>query len=194
VRELTEPFSSRLGGTTGLAPYEGKVERHLSDLRGCFLNSDLVEQMLSEGKNPKIYEVYEIPQEPNTGLLSIGATVIYPGKIGDEYYFTKGHFHQKEPRAEIYIGIEGEGRILIQNRSGESTYFQIKPNVLVYIPPQSAHRSINTGSNRLVFLAIYPSDAGHDYKGIEDRGFAKIVVEKDGNPVIEDNPKYIKTS
>ena len=188
--KIDEPYSLRLGSSTGISPYKVKVERRLSDLSGYFLDKMLVQEMLSMGENPVIYEVFELPQPPVSGMLNVGSTVIYPGKIGDEYYFTKGHFHEKESTSEVYIGLEGEGLILIQDRRGEITSLEIGPEVLVYIPPDTAHRSVNTGSHRLVFFAAYPSDAGHDYESIERTGFAKVVVERDGKPVVENNPSF----
>ncbi|MFQ6095026.1 MAG: glucose-6-phosphate isomerase family protein, partial [Candidatus Bathyarchaeia archaeon] len=185
-----EPYSARLGGATGISPYRDKDERRLSDLSGSFRDKRVVEEILSKGEDPVIYEVYEVPQASVAGMLNVGGTVIYPGKIGDEYYLTKGHFHKKESTSEVYIGLEGEGIILVQDRKGQVVSLEIGPNVLVYIPPNTAHRSVNTGSGRLVFLAIYPSDAGHDYESIERTGFAKIVVERDGKPAIEDNPNF----
>ena len=185
-------YSARLDSETGISPYKVKDERRLSDLAEHFKDKKLVDEMLSKGENPLIYQVYEIPQASVAGMLNVGSTIIYPGKIGDEYYFTKGHFHQKESTSEAYVGLEGEGIILIQDRRGELVSLEIKPNILVYIPPDTAHRSVNTGSGRLVFLAVYPSDAGHDYESIERTEFAKIVVEKDGRPVIENNPKHSK--
>ena len=187
-------LTTTIDGARGLKPYKRKLTRRLSDLRGYFLDKGLVEEILSKGEDPIIYEVYEIPQEPTDGLLSIGCTVIYPGKIGDEYYFTKGHFHTKESASEVYIGVEGEGIILMQNKEGETAHSRIEPNVIVYIPPGVAHRTINVGSGKLIFLAVYPSDAGHDYGSIEKLGFAKLVVERDGKPEVVDNPNYVKAS
>jgi len=184
------PYSLRLGGATGISPYKAKVERRLSDLPEYFLDKKLVQEMLSRGENPVIYEVYELPQPAVSGMLNVGSTIIYPGKIGNEYYFTKGHFHRKESTSEVYIGLEGEGVILIQDRRGKVTSLEIRPDVMVYISPNTAHRSVNTGSDRLVFFAAYPSDAGHDYASIERKGFAKVVVERDGKPVVKDNPSY----
>jgi len=183
-----KPFSSKLGGQTGLTFYEKKIEQRLSDIAEYFSDKELVEQMLSRGDDPVIYEVYEVPQQPTEGVLNIGCTIIYPGKIGVEYYFTKGHFHEKKSSSEVYIGMEGEGLILMQDQKGKTMHLEIKPDVLVYIPPGSAHRSINTGTGKLVFLAVYPSDAGHDYGTIRTRGFAKLVIERDGKPVLIDNP------
>lgn len=187
---MIEPFSLVLGGSSGIKPYKVRLERRLSDLRGFFHNRRLVEEKLSRGENPKIYEVYEVPQEPVSGHLSLASTVIFPGKVGDEYYFTKGHFHEKEDASEVYIGLEGEGIILMQNREGEVRHLRIGPNVVLYVPPGFAHRTVNVGSSRLVFLAIYPSDAGHDYGSIAETGFAKLVLEREGRPVIVDNPSY----
>ena len=188
--ESNGPYSLRLDGATGISPYKVKAERRLSDLSGHFKDKMLVQEMLSRGENPVIYEVYELPQPPLSGMLNVGSTIIYPGRIGDEYYFTKGHFHKKESMTEVYIGLEGEGVILMQDRRGRITSLEIGPKVMVYIPPNTAHRSVNTGSDRLVFFAAYPSDAGHDYESIERTGFAKVVVERNGKPVVENNPSF----
>lgn len=187
----SEPYSLILSGADGISSYKVKVERRLSDLREYFSNKLAVEEVLSMGEDPLIYAVYEMPRGAE-GELDVGCTIIYPGKIGEEYYFTKGHFHAKDFTGEIYIGMRGEGKILMQDRRGETKILEIKPNVLVYIPPGFAHRSINTGNMELVFLAIYPSDAGHDYDTIRKTGFAKIVVEKDGKPIVVDNPNYMR--
>jgi glucose-6-phosphate isomerase len=186
----SEPYSLALGGATGMYPYKIKVERRLSDLREYFSNRLAVEEILSKGEDPLIYTVYEMPRGAE-GELDIGCTIIYPGKIGKEYFFTKGHFHAKDSTSEVYIGMRGKGKILMQNRHGRTKVLEIEPNVLVYIPPGFAHRSINTGNTELVFLAIYPSDAGHDYDTIRKTGFAKIVIEENGKPILVDNPNYV---
>ncbi|MCW4027789.1 MAG: cupin domain-containing protein, partial [Candidatus Bathyarchaeota archaeon] len=185
-----EFFSARLGGATGICPYKVRVERRLSDVAEHFLESGLAEKMLRKGENPLIYEVFEISQESTEGKLNVCCTVLYPGKIGDEYFLTKGHFHEKESTSEVYVGMEGEGIILIQDRDGKSTQVEIGPNVLVYIPPNTAHRSVNTGNSNLVFLAIYPSEAGHDYEAVRTRGFKELVTENDGKPRVVENPRY----
>jgi len=193
LNHISKAFSSKLGGVTGISPHKVQFEHKLSELTNHFQDGELVKALLSRGENPKIYEVYEIPQPAIKGSLNVGCTILHPGKVGNEYYFTKGHFHQRESTSEVYLGLEGEGLILIQDRMGKATGIEIKSDILVYIPPNTAHRSVNTGKNRLVFLAVYPSDAGHDYESIERTGFSKIVVESDGKPVIEPNPKYHKS-
>jgi len=133
--------------------------------------------------------VYEINRELQ-GELNVGYTIIYPGKIGDEYYFTKGHFHKNILAGEVYIGVSGEGLILMQDREGGFMVEEIESEAIVYVPPGFAHRTVNTGKKELIFLSVYPSDAGHDYESIMKTNFAKIVVERGGKPALIDNPNY----
>jgi glucose-6-phosphate isomerase len=52
-----------------------------------------------------------------------------------------------------------------------------------------AHRAVNTGNDTLVFVASYHLAAGHDYEPVIRRGFAQVVVERDGKPVLMPNPR-----
>lgn len=179
-----KPFSMELDENWIPRRYKRKIEIKLSDLRKFFYKRDLVEEILSSGKDPIIYEVYQVSQPPSEGIFNIATTVLYPGRIGDEYYFTKGHFHSKEPRGEVYIGLAGVGLILLQNREGKVDKISLNKGEVAFIPPNYAHRAVNTGDKKMVFLSIYPSDAGHDYGIIEQEGFSKIVVEKSGKAVL----------
>ena len=49
----------------------------------------------------------------------------------------------------------------------------MKPGSVHYIPGNVAHRVANTGNEPLIFLASWPSDAGHDYARIRETGFSK---------------------
>ncbi|MEM2455004.1 MAG: glucose-6-phosphate isomerase family protein [Candidatus Bathyarchaeia archaeon] len=184
-------YTAKILGVNGIYPYKSKVERYLSDMREYFIDKQTVGGILSSGRNPLIYVVYEINREFQ-GELNVGCTIIYPGKIGDEYYFTKGHFHKNSLASEVYIGISGEGLILMQDKEGAFTVGEIEPGTIVYIPPGFAHRSVNTGKTEFVFIAVYPSDAGHDYETIMKTGFAKVVIERGGKPILIDNPNYKK--
>lgn len=182
-------YTAKILGVNGIYPYKSKVERYLSNMREYFADKRAVEEILSSGRNPLIYVVYEIAREEQ-GELNVGCTVIYPGKIGDEYYFTRGHFHKKPLTGEIYIGVSGEGLILMQDKDGAFSVGEMESGTIIYVPPGFAHRAVNTGKMELVFLSIYPSDAGHDYETIMRSGFAKIVVERGGKPTLVDNPNY----
>lgn len=167
------------------------MERRLSDLRGLFADPAAEAALLAE--NPLIYRVYEATSQPKVvGQLLYGTTVIYPGKVGDEYFMTKGHFHALRDRAEIYYGLAGEGLLLMMTPEGEVNVQRMFPGAGCYVPPHWAHRTINIGSEPFSFLAVWPADAGYDYGTIAERGFASIIVERSGRPEVVPNPRYTR--
>lgn len=103
---------------------------------------------------------------------------------------TKGHFHARPGTAEVYLTLSGEGMLLMQSEEGESRSLPMFRGSVSYIPPYWAHRSVNTGSTPLVLFAVYPGEAGHNYGVIEEKGFAKLVVDRGGRPEVVDNPAY----
>ena len=156
--------------------YSKKVVRKYSDMKEFF-----------QGKredNPTIYEVYEC----ETKGLNFATTIIYPGKVENEYFMTKGHVHKKRAD-EIYIGIKGRGLILLQSKD-DFLSFEIKKDMIIHVPEGYAHRSVNISNENLVFLAIYANDAGHDYDFIKRKGFRKRVIEKNGEYSLIENPNY----
>ena len=61
----------------------------------------------------------------------------------------------------------------------------------VYVPKRYAHRSINVSADeQLITFFVFRADAGHDYGTIETKGYRKLLVEKDGEPAIIDNPNW----
>ncbi len=112
-----------------------------------------------------------------------------PGKIGREYYLTKGHFHAWRPAAEVYLGLRGHGLMLLEDER-ESRVVPLMPQTAVYVPGHTAHRTINTGDEPLIYLGVYPAGAGHDYAAIAERNFRTVVVEANGQPVLLDRAAY----
>ena len=131
-----------------------------------------------------IYKVQAIlpVDEGRKGGLFYGKTIIHPGKVGDEYYMTKGHFHQKIDRAEFYWGIEGEGMLLLMDQDRNTWAEKMHPGSLHYIDGFIAHRTVNIGDTPLSFGACWPSDAGHNYQEIMENGFSARLIEVDGKP------------
>ncbi len=170
-----------------LENYTDRVVRKASNMRGFYNDEEALEALISNG-DPTIYDVYAVVKE-GEGELCYAITILHAGKVGDEYFMTKGHYHEKKDRAELYIGLRGQGLLLMQ-KGDEVKWVEMRRGTVVYVPPYWAHRSVNTGSGDFVFLAIYPGDAGHDYGSIAERGFAKIVVERDGRYEVIDNPRY----
>lgn len=102
--------------------------------------------------------------------------------MGDEYFMTKGHFHQQEDRSEYYWGLEGEGMLILMDRERNTWAERMMPGSLHYIPGGVAHRVANTGNSVLSFAACWPSDAGHNYEEIANKGFSARLVEVNGTP------------
>ncbi|RLF90191.1 glucose-6-phosphate isomerase [Thermococci archaeon] len=183
-----EPFGVKLDFESGVIENAKKLVRKLSDMKGYYVDVEAYEVLLKE--NPVVYEVYAIEQEEKDGDLNFATTVLHPGKVGNEFFMTKGHYHAKADRAEVYFALKGKGGMLLQTPEGEARWVPMEPGTIVYVPPYWAHRTVNTGHEPFIFLALYPADAGHDYGTIKEKGFSKIVVEKDGEVVIEDNPRW----
>ena len=163
-----------------------RLERRLSELKGCFKDAAACEHAV-RGDNPLVYTVSSIDFANGDGDLHYGLGVIYPGSIGGEYFLTKGHLHSWRAAAEVYIGLRGEGAMLLEDElTGESRLCPLGENLVVYVPGDTAHRTVNTGSKPLVYLGVYPAKAGHDYEAIAQRNFRKIVVARDGKPVMID--------
>ena len=164
--------------------------RTLKDLKAVFQDQRAAEAML-EADNPPVYEFYELECIPEQrGDLRFGTTIIYPGKVGGEYFLTKGHFHTILEAAEVYYCLSGEGAMLMETPEGESSLCHLKPGDSLYVPGRNAHRSINTGDAPLVMFFAFPADAGHNYGAIEEKGYRKLLVDMGGVPTLIDNPNW----
>jgi glucose-6-phosphate isomerase len=172
-----------------LSEYDDYIVRRLSAMEGQYLDRQAFKAMLSQ--DPVLYEVYEIRRPESAGELMSGITMVHPGKVGEEYFMTKGHFHTVLDAAEIYYCLKGQGAMVMETPEGESAIEELRPGRVLYVPPRWAHRSVNTGQhdNLMMFFA-YPANAGHDYGTIEQQGFRKLVVERDGRPQVIDNPRW----
>jgi glucose-6-phosphate isomerase, archaeal len=180
-----EPFTTMLDLSSGrLDPEREVTERRLSDMRGMYHEEPDV------GGDPLIYRVYGIPVPATTANVLSSTTVIEPGKIGHEYFMTKGHFHEVRDRAEIYVGLSGEGRLLMATEDGKYVVEPMRRGTVNYVPGRWAHRSINVGDEPLVFFAAYVGDAGHDYGTIEEEGFPVLLLEGRDGPEVVANPRY----
>lgn len=178
-----EPFALALDLASGrLDPTTSRIQRRLSDMRGMYAEAKAEQALLAQG-DPLIYEVlqYDVPNE--AGQLVVCTTVLYPGRVGDEYFMTKGHYHKRQDRAEVYLGLRGRGKLLMQ-ADGQCSELDMGPGTVGYVPPYWAHRSVNTGDEPFIFFAVYPADAGHDYSTIERGGFVRRVIERDGQPAV----------
>jgi len=174
--------------TTGLSNGLASLKRNASNMKGMYLDSEAENQLIENG-DPLMYEFHEygVPSEP--GDIAAGTSILYPGKVGNEYFMTAGHFHSILDTAEVYYCLSGNGYMLIESKDGDTHAHPISKGEMVYVPQGYAHRSINTGNVPLVTFFAFRGDAGHDYGTIKEKGFRKLIVEKDGKPEVIDNPK-----
>jgi len=177
---MIKPKNVKIDPETGaLCPCDNHIIRRLSNIQSIFHDQEAAKKMLEEG-NPTIYEVCEADFPGERGHLKFSTTILYPGKVGDEYFMTKGHYHAVRDAAEFYYGFSGKGLMLLENEGGDFEALDIGRGISVYVPPYYAHRTVNTGSENLIILCVYPADAGHDYGTINKAGFKKRAVERNG--------------
>lgn len=177
---------------TGLSNKAESTKRYLSDMKGMYADDEALQKMLDAGENPLNYEFYEMGAPETPGDLAFGASITYPGKVGNEYFMTKGHFHTILETAEVYYCLGGEGYMLLESPEGDWNLQPMKPGECVYVPTRYAHRSINTGTEPLITFFVFRGDAGHDYGTIETKGYRQLVVEENGKAVPVPNPKWGK--
>jgi glucose-6-phosphate isomerase len=169
------------------------TERHLSQLRDCFADKAAFEAALAEG-DPLLYRVASIAPAEGDGQLHYGLGILYPGKVGSEYYMTKGHLHSHRPAAEVYVGLAGEGSMLLEEeKTGESRLVNLSAGRVVYVPGFTAHRTMNTGQVPLVYLGIYPANAGHDYGAIAEKNFRQVLVEDVDGPTLVTRESFLRS-
>lgn len=159
--------------------------RSASDMRGHYADAHALEQLIEEAGDPLHYEVFETPVPEERGHLMYCISKLQPGRIGDEYFMTKGHYHTISATAEIYLCLSGTGCMLMKTSGGQSAAEAMVRGAMVYVPPHWAHRSVNTGDTPLVSFCVYPAEAGHNYGDIEQEGFGKRILCRDGKPVME---------
>lgn len=155
----------------------------LGEIRSIFADREAGSRM------PADLEIYRVqaytPVAAGTeGGLFLAGTILQPGKVGHEYFMTRGHFHQMRNRAEYYFTFQGCGALLLMEEGGTTRYEPMSPGSVHYIPGSTAHRVANTGDVPLMFSACLPSDAGYDYETIERHGFSARLLERNGVPTL----------
>ena len=188
--DFVRGFTIDFDASTGLSTKLPTGKRMLSQMKGMFADDEAFEKSVAAGDR-LIYEFHTMPAPEHAGDLAFGCSILYPGKVGDEYYFTKGHFHVPLDTCEVYYCLKGHGYMLCENPEGDWDCFEMVPGQAVYVPKNYAHRSINVSPNEtLVTFYVFRADALHDYGTIETKGYRKLLVDRNGEPTIIDNPKW----
>lgn len=183
----TSPIAASVSLAWGTGAMSGapvqESSKKLGELKGFFLNSTALDQIDPE---LEVYRVRWWPTVPTgePGGLFWGVTILQPGKVGDEYFMTQGHFHADRTRAEFYATASGQGILVRMDEQRATWGEEMLPGSLHYISGQHAHRVVNTGDDPLIFWACWGSDAGYDYGTIREYGFGANVLERNGKPAL----------
>jgi glucose-6-phosphate isomerase len=176
--------SARFICSTGKLDGAAVSGRYLHDLKGCFYDEAAFSSALEEDDR-LVYSVAGVETPSSPGELGYGIGVLQPGLIGNEYFLTKGHLHAWRPAAEIYVGLSGSGLMLFEDEDGENAKaVELVANSIVYVPGNTAHRTVNVGAVPLTYIGIYPSEAGHDYGALAERNFSLVVLDQNNTPTV----------
>ncbi len=188
---LDKPFAFDLEASDFIpSHYDNHIERNLSKMAGQYQDQEAYEAMVS-AEDTLLYQVYEIKRPEVAGEILHGISIVHHGKVGNEYFMTKGHYHTVLDTAEIYYTLKGQGYMVMETPEGDWAVEELSAGSVLYVPPRWAHRSVNIGSEEdLVMFFAYPGDAGHNYATIETQGFRKLVLEIGGQTKIVDNPRW----
>lgn len=181
---MLKPFTRFIDLAEGpITPDSRLIQRRLADMKGAYAaDCDGAEL---------VYEVFNVDVPEKNSELQTCTTRLHHGKVGDEYFMTKGHFHEIRDRSEVYITAAGHGRLIMATEDGEWAVEEMSPGSMNYIPGGWSHRSVNVGDEPLIFFAAYIGDSGHDYGTIETRGFPVLVIAGSSGPEVVPNPRYL---
>jgi len=173
-----------------------RYTKRFADLDGLYADEAAYRTLLAELAGTVVYEVTDLRPSERAGDMITGVTRMMPGRVGREFFLTRGHIHAKADRPEIYFGQSGQGLMLLESPAGETRVVAIGPQTLCYVPPFWIHRSVNVGPTDLVMLFAYPADSGQDYDIIARSGGmrSRILDDGAGGWVEVPNPAWLPRS
>ena len=98
-----DPLSGQLTGATG------HYSKKLSAMAGLYEDEARFAQAVEQGGDAIIYKVSDVRPDAVHGDLIFGTTFMEPGRIGNEFFMTRGHIHAKANRHETYYGEAVQG-------------------------------------------------------------------------------------
>ena len=166
--------SGRMGA--GASSYQ----KLLADLDGLYADADAFAELRGAQGDRVVYEVTDHRPTSNPGDLITGVTRMSPGKVGAEFFMTRGHIHAVVDRPEMYFALKGHGLMVMESADGQTRVVELKAHTVCYVPPFWIHRSVNVGADDFVMLFCYPADSGQDYAIIERSNGMKLRIVDDG--------------
>ncbi len=186
------------------APILGNLKPSVRKLNDCL---NVLAQPEAAGPE-ELYWMYRdlaLPEHRKTMQnmgLRYDITVIRPGKIGDEYIKTIGHYHPLMAGSaltwpEVYEVLHGEATYLLQSPGktagtlSDVAVLQVKAGEKAVIPPGYGHITINAGPEVLVMANWVSSRFDSIYGEIAQlHGGGYYLRERSGQPIWTVNPSY----
>lgn len=126
-----------------------------------------------------MYEVFvKNADKVEEGYLSWGISLLHPVLVNGECNMTRGHFHEDLNCEEYYWCSQGEGLLMLMDENGKCWCESMKPGTLHHINGHHAHRLVNTSNQDLRVICVWNSNAGHDYKRVEEMPFPTRVFKE----------------
>jgi glucose-6-phosphate isomerase len=170
----------------------GRYQKKLKDLAGLYADAVAFAALAASHGDQVVYDVADFRPSAAPGDMIFGVTRMSPGRVGDEFFMTRGHIHAQTDRPEVYYGQKGRGLMQLESPDGETRVLEIGAQTVCYVPPYWIHRSINIGNEDLVMMFCYPADAGQDYGIIEQsQGMRhRVMADGSGKWRLVENPVY----
>jgi glucose-6-phosphate isomerase len=175
-----------------IQPNTGGYKKYFRDLSRIYADEAAFERLAETFGDAVAYRVDEARFSDQASDLITGISVLEPGKVGQEFFMTRGHLHQRADRPETYYCLAGHGILLLESLAGEIKAMEMRPGSLVYVPPFWVHRSVNVGETVFATLFSYPADAGQNFEIVRQaKGFRQLVVSAtEGDWKLVPNPHY----
>ncbi len=192
TRPFPDPAACMIDAAGAMTGATGAKRSRFHDLAGLFADETAFAALVAARGDEIAYGVDEFrPARVAPQELIFGTSFLQPGRVGDEFFMTRGHIHVRSDRPEIYFCQSGRGVMHMELPSGETRPMEMTPGAVVYVPPYWIHRSVNTGNEPLVTFFCYPADAGQDYDIIARAGGMATLIVADGDGWLEaPNPRY----
>lgn len=128
--------------------------------------------------DPVVYEVFSWPDDGGVADLLVTITVLHAGRVGNEPFHTKGHFHKDPDGPEFVLGYQGTGALQTGDRHGAVHEVELARGTHVWVPSGMAHRVVNRTSESIVYLSISSSAVGHDYDSVAQLHWKQDIVKE----------------
>lgn len=171
--QLTHHWKERLKGN------------NLGELKVTYADADYFEELDPHlDPNTVIYEEYVKEATPEEGHLNWGHLTVYPGRVNDEYFCTRGYFPKNPSAEQYYLCMNGNGLIMYMNRNGDCWCEELEEGSLHHTPEGVARRIINLSDEPLMLSTCKPANSGEDYDAIAEHPFPCHIYDDDGEMAI----------